>query len=78
MAGGDAGAAKRESFWEASLLNEPGGGEFDVARGGGVVGGLCAELRGEGVEMAGGDDGVAEETAGAAAVGVAGDQEHAL
>ena len=66
---------------EAGLVEEPGGGELDEVAGGGPVGDLVfgeVERGGEGGEGLRGDDGVFEEGAGGAAVGFAGDEEHAF
>jgi len=82
---GDAGVPEREALGEAGSFDEPGGGELDSASradaGCGPVrnlGGIERETAGEIVELPGEDDWILEEGAGAAGIGVTGNEEHAL
>ncbi len=83
VAGGDGGVAEGVAFGQAGLLNEPGsrdlygGGEFRCKTDGIVgrlFGGGSSDLREPGF----GDDGVFEEAARAAAIGIAFDEKHAF
>ena len=81
MAGGDSGVTLLKAFGEAGLFEEPCGGDFGLAFGGGPVGdgfGGDVERCCYGVEGGGGDDRVFEEGARAAAVSFAVYEEHAL
>lgn len=85
VAGGDAGVAENVAFAEAGVFDQPGGGELDAGAapegtGGpvGDLGGVEVELAGEVFEVGRGEDGVLEEGAGAARVGIARGEEHAF
>jgi hypothetical protein len=81
VARGDAGLAEAVSLVEAGAFEQPGGGQLGEAVRCGPVGdggGFQVERGRDGGECFDGDDGVLEEGAGAAAVGVSFDQEHAF
>lgn len=82
MAGGDAGASEDEAAGEAGALKKPGSGYLDVTlrRGRPPRDALQVELElgGDAVKGGCGDDWILKEGAGAGAVGVSFDQEHAL
>ena len=72
VAAGDSCAAHGETFVEAGLIEEPGGGEFDLAVGCGPVrDGVRVAIQGGGdtVERGGRHDGIFEEGADALSVG---------
>ena len=77
VAAGNAGMSENVAFVKTRLLDEPGSGQLDEVISGRMAGNATGKFGNAGI-VAGADDGILEEAAGAAAVGIPGDDKHAF